>query len=95
MSETFPFVLAGDDATHRFAWRRDQIVFQSVNGHREDDDQPLAQWTYRPPEPARWISQEPMPVHINLWLFKGRPPKDGEEVEVIIWDFRYTPDESE
>jgi hypothetical protein len=36
-----------------------------------------------------------MPVHINLWLFQGRPPKDGQEVEVIIRGFKYTPDESE
>ena len=95
VSKTFPFVLAGDDATHRFAWRRDRIVFQSLNGHRQDGDQPLAEWTYSPPEPARFISPQPMPVHINLWLFKGQPPKDGREVEVIIRDFKYTPEESE
>lgn len=23
-------------------------------------------WTYQPEEPARWISQQPLPVHINL-----------------------------
>ena len=33
-----------------------------------------------------------MPVHINLWLFKGLPPKDGQEVEVIIRDFQFAPE---
>ena len=33
-----------------------------------------------------------MPVHINLWLFKGLPPKDRQEVEVIIRDFKFTPE---
>jgi hypothetical protein len=32
-----------------------------------------------------------MPVHINLWLFKGLAPKNGQEVEVIIHGFKFTP----
>ena len=36
-----------------------------------------------------------MPVHINLWWFKRLPPKDGQEVEVIIRDFKYTREERE
>jgi hypothetical protein len=88
----FPFVLAGDEATHRFVWSRDRIVFQSLNGCRDDDRDELAAWTYRPPEPARFVSQQPMPVHLNLWLFQGRLPKNGQEVEVIVRAFKYTPD---
>ena len=91
VSKAFPVVLTGDEATHRFTWSRSQIVFHSVNGHREDDQEAISTWTYGPSEPARFISQQPMPVHINLWLFQGRPPKDGQEVEVIIRDFKYTP----
>jgi hypothetical protein len=33
-----------------------------------------------------------MPVHINLWLFKGLAPKNGQEFEVIIHDFKFTPE---
>ena len=65
-----------------------------MNGRREGDQEVISTWTYGPSEPARFISQQPMPVHINLWLFQGRPPKDGQEVEVIIRDFKYTPNES-
>lgn len=93
VSKPFPLVLAGDAATHTFRWSRKQIVFQSFDGHREDEVRKLAGWTYQPREPARFISRQPMPVHINLWLFRGRPPKNGREVEVIIRDFNFTPDE--
>ncbi|MHB1306293.1 MAG: glycoside hydrolase family 16 protein [Limisphaerales bacterium] len=92
VSESFAFRLEGDASTHRFAWSPGQIVFQSLNGHRGDDRGELRRWSYTPPEPARQISRKPMPVHINLWLFKGLPPKDGQEVEVIIRDFQFTPE---
>lgn len=95
ISKAFPLVLAGDDATHRFTWSRSRIVFRSLNGHRDDEREELAAWTYDPAEPARFISQQPMPVHMNLWLFQGRPPKNGQEVEVIIRHFTFTSDEEQ
>lgn len=91
VSKSFAFALAGDEATHRFTWSPSRILFLSANGHRDDDSEALATWTYSPAEPARWISQQPMPVHLNLWLFQGRPPKDGQEVEVVIREFQYRP----
>jgi hypothetical protein len=93
VSKAFPLALAEDAATHRFAWSPRRIVFRSLGGHRDDDDNPLAHWTYSPAEPARFIAHQPMPVHINLWLFQGQAPKNGQEVEVIIRDFRFTPAE--
>ncbi|HNQ25081.1 MAG TPA: glycoside hydrolase family 16 protein [Phycisphaerae bacterium] len=92
VSKAFPVALTGDEATHGFHWGHRQIVFQSANGHREDQREAISTWTYRPSEPARFISRQPMPVHLNLWLFQGRPPKDGQEVEVIIRGFKHTPD---
>ena len=38
------------------------------------------------------IGDKPMPVEINLWLFKGQPPKDGQQIEVIIRSFNFTPE---
>lgn len=92
VSQVFPFVLSGDASTHWFQWTSNRIEFQSANGHRDDADDPLGSWTYSPPEPARWISRQPMPVHLNLWLFQGRPPKNGQEVEIVIRNFQYTPE---
>jgi hypothetical protein len=92
VTQSFPFSQGGDKTTHRFTWSQGQILFLSLKGHREDDQEELSRWVYGPQEPARSISQQAMPVHINLWLFKGRPPKDGQEVEVIIRFFKFTPE---
>lgn len=87
----FPFVLAGDASTHRFTWSRERVVFQSLGGHRAagDDGGEVHRWVFAPAEPQRRIASKPMPVHLNLWLFQGRPPKDGREVEVVIRAFRF------
>ncbi len=31
-----------------------------------------------------------MPLHMNLWLFRGHVPANGEPVEIIIHDFSKT-----
>jgi hypothetical protein len=43
------------------------------------------------PNEARLIPQQPTPVRINLWLFRGMAPFDGAEVEIIISQFAFTP----
>jgi hypothetical protein len=90
MTKPFVFSLAGDRSTHRFTWRRGQVLFQSLQGHRDDDGEELSRWLYQPKEPTRSISQQAMPVHVNLWLFRGLPPKNGLEVEVILHGFKFT-----
>jgi hypothetical protein len=89
VSRSFPFTLTGDQTTHRFVWNRAQVQFQSLQGHRDDDREAFSQWGYSPGEASQRISQQPMPVHINLWLFKGLPPKNAEEVEVVIHGFSF------
>jgi hypothetical protein len=92
VSKSFPFALAQDKTTHQFIWSSNQVQFRSMHGHRDDDREVFSQWDYSPNEPSRYISQQPMPVHINLWLFKGLPPKNGQEVEIVIQDFKFTPE---
>jgi len=91
VSKPFPFTLADDRSTHSFTWSRDQVKFLSVQGYREDDRQEITAWVYAPNEPSKRISQQPMPVHINLWLFKGLAPKNAQEAEIIVHDFKFTP----
>jgi hypothetical protein len=91
-SKSFSVTLTGDRTTHRFLWSRDEVRFRSLQGHREDDREEINSWVYSPQEASRHVSQQPMPVHINLWLFKGLAPKNGREVEVIIHEFNYTPE---
>ncbi len=86
---TYEFSLAGTYTTHRFTWRSNGILFQSLNGHRSDNRNPIARWQFSPKQPARYVPQHPLPVHLNLWLFDGHPPTDGREVEIVISKFSY------
>lgn len=88
----FPVTLQ-DNAltTQRFTWTSTSVFFQSLYGHRNDDTGLFHGWLYQPPESAKRISQGTMPVHINLWLFEGKPPSDGNPVEIVINAFKFTP----
>ncbi len=86
----FRVALNGDYTTHRFLWETDRVTFQSLNGHRDDDTHEFERWLYNPNQ-VRLIPQQPTPVHINLWLFRGMPPSDGAEVEIIISQLTFVP----
>ena len=92
VSKSFPFTQTSEQTTHRFIWSRDGVKFRSWQGHRDDDGEEISAWDYSPKEAAEHVAQQPMPVHINLWLFKGLVPKNGQEVEVIIREFKFTPE---
>jgi hypothetical protein len=87
--ESFPVELNGTYTTQRFTWDSDQIFFQALHGHRADNDQGIHSWLYQPEDPLTRIPQQAMPVHINLWLFEGKPPMDGNEVEIVIHQFTF------
>lgn len=91
ISHRFPVALDGAFTTHGWIWRADEIRFQSQHGHRDDDGATFAQWKFAPESPLKSISQKPMPMHFNLWLFRGGIPTDGKEVEVVIRGFKYEP----
>ncbi len=90
-SHSFDVHLSGSDTTHRFDWQRDHIAFTSVQGQTGDAAQPIGSWLFDRQPAASYISDAPMPVLFNLWLFQGRAPTDGKEVEVIIKKFSYQP----
>ncbi len=71
------------ESTHMFDWQPEKIEFASYRGHTLD---PLAEavigtWTYTgddvPPDSNERLK-------INLWLFRGNPPTDQKEAEMII-----------
>lgn len=89
-TRAYPAMLHDDGlSTQRFTWTRDRILFQSLYGHTDGNTGEFATWLYQPREPLKHISQKMMPVHINLWCFEGRPPKDGKEVEVVVTAFKF------
>jgi hypothetical protein len=90
-SQSFHVTFTGEASTHRFTWSPGSVLFQSLLGHRNDDANEVARWHYQPVDPAARISQQPMPVHINLWCFEGRPPTDSRPVEVVVRAFTFVP----
>ncbi len=86
---TFGLANSGDLTMHQFSWQAAQISFQSFRGEKDDKTKELCHWTYAPDE-TRLIPQQPLPVHLNLWLFRGKPPTDNKEVEIVIRQFTFT-----
>ena len=77
------------DTTQRFDWQSDGIAFQCLRGHRDNNQGEYARWAFRPADPQR-LPQKLLPIHINLWLVRGKAPVDGKEVEVIVKQFSFT-----
>ena len=87
------------DAIHRtentFAWSSRGVTYEWVpvqNTEFGGVPPGMAEWTYKPADFEKRIPQRPLPVHINLWLFNGKPPTDDKEVEIIVSAFRFTPE---
>lgn len=57
-------------------WREDGVAFLSRGDSRSN---PIA-WRREGKVPGLTAPR----VHLNLWLFKGKPPADGREAEIII-----------
>jgi hypothetical protein len=90
--KTFPVELNGDYTTQRFIRSAASVMFESLRGHRDDEAGQFATWLYQPADPASYVGDQPLPVQINLWLFRGQPPQNGQEVELIVRSFKFTPD---
>jgi hypothetical protein len=90
-SKPFPFTLIGDASKHSFTWSPTNVFFQSLQVRSDNSSHPFASWPYQPPNPATGVSQKSMPVHLNLWCFKGLPPSNGQQVELIVRAFKFTP----
>jgi hypothetical protein len=88
-SHSFTFQLTGLQSTQRFTWHRDSILFQTLDGTHDDDTGELNRWKFAPSGFDMQVPHEPEPVHLNLWLFQGKPPTDGKEVEIVITKFVY------
>ena len=90
VSYPFPMPPGLIATTQRFIRRSDAVRVQCLRGHRDDDRGEYAHWAFRPADRQR-VPQQALPVHINLWLMRGKPPQDGKEVEIIIRQFSFQP----
>jgi hypothetical protein len=87
-----PFSIAlGTDptTTSRFDWESTNVAFTALSGLQPVGSATgvLGSWAYQPADPTSSISQSPMPVHMNLYLFGGSPPTNGQGLEVVIHSF--------
>lgn len=74
----------------RFAWSADAIDYAAAAGP-DAGAAPAQHWRYAPADAAAHIPQQPLVVHMNLWLLDGTPPADGNPTEVVIRTFSFTP----
>ncbi|RKH10384.1 hypothetical protein D7V97_13875 [Corallococcus sp. CA053C] len=89
--QAYPISLGGTYSTHRFQWSSRQVYFQALHGHQDGNVNQMASWLFNPPDSVQRIPQSPLPVHMNFWLFQGRAPKNGQEVEIVIAEFKFIP----
>lgn len=79
--------LKGRYSTHIIDWKKDKIDFASYHGHsstRPHSGRIISEWSYT----GKFIPVEgEEKIMINLWLFKGNPPSDKKEAELIIKAF--------
>jgi len=68
---------------HGFTWRRGRIDFASTDLVGWDHD-----WSYVAPDVPPSRDER---VRLNLWLFGGAAPTNGQEVEVVVTRFTFTP----
>ena len=82
----FYTTLTGSYSTHGFKWEKDQVNFFSNQGHPPLLGDEIETLHYTGPNvPAGG----PVNARINLWLFNGVPPSNGQKIEVVIESFSY------
>jgi hypothetical protein len=82
--QRFQLPLGLTPSTHALNWRSGRISFQSVSGSSPAGPI-VSQWNYAGPVPAPGNQN----VRMNLWLFRGQPPTNHQQVEVIIRSYQY------
>lgn len=91
-SSTFNFTLGSTYTTSTFVWKSSNIAFSFQEGFKANGDTSglIKSWTYAPSNATTNIPQRAMPLGMNLWCF-GAPPSNGQNVEIIIRDFKFIP----
>ena len=85
----YNFSLKGTYTTSRFNWSSKEIKYWLMGGFQSvgTTANVINSWNYAPTNFSKNIPQHAMPLHMNLWLFRGHAPANGQPVEVIIHDF--------
>jgi hypothetical protein len=82
----FSMALTGSYSTHSFTWEPDQIAFNSHQGSLPALGAQIESWTYTGADiPAPGTGN----ARINLWLYNGAAPSNGQDIEVVIESFQH------
>lgn len=79
---------AGNKSTHWFDWQPNSIKFMSNQGNSSDETKPFnifQKWEYNGKDIPLDTDEQ---IKINLWMFRGMPPSDNKETEMVISTFR-------
>ncbi len=68
---------------HAFTWSQTAVSFLS-----DASGQSLASWKYTGSNVPRAGGENP---HLNLWLYQGLAPRQGQPIEVVISKFEWLP----
>jgi hypothetical protein len=71
-------------STQTFTWRAGQISWQGVDGSGTLIDS----YSYSGTDVPLPVDER---VHLNLWLFNGAAPTNGQPVDVAVSSFSYAP----
>jgi len=69
----------------QFTWRAGEVTFTS---RRLDTNQVVASYVYRGSDVPKPGDER---VRLNLWLFDGSAPTNGQPLEVVVESFVFTP----
>lgn len=86
----FHMIQYGDYTTHQFSWYPGMVRFSSYHGHGEQPSpqRMISDWTFTG---FRVPGTRKTHVRVNFWLHKPQGLHEGEEAEVVIRSFRFTP----
>lgn len=85
----FSLNLTNELSTHKFIWNPSEVFFQSYFGHYQylpEKEKLISEWTYTGTQIPPAGNER---VILNLWLYKGVPPSDLKEAEVVIKSFTF------
>lgn len=83
--EPFTMTLTGAFSTHYIDWSASAIQFRSIHGHYQeppDSAHLIHEWLYTGSDIPN--QSECLKIHINLWLYHGNSPSDGQEAELVV-----------
>lgn len=77
-------------SVHRFLWSASAVSFQSFDVTSiASNIVPDRAWTFVP-SGTFTISNGRWPLHLNLWLYAGKPPANGQPLEIVIRRVTYS-----